>query len=37
MSAMTNDWREEQGVPNLEKQWCSIRHPEGAKSLQSSK
>jgi RNA-directed DNA polymerase len=29
--AMNNDWLEEQGLPSLEKQWCSIRYPDGAK------
>lgn len=29
--AMNNDWLEEQGLPNLEKQWCSIRYPNGPK------
>ena len=27
--AMNNDWLEEQGLPSLEKQWCSIRYPDG--------
>jgi RNA-directed DNA polymerase len=27
--AMNNDWLEEQGLPCLEKQWCSIRYPDG--------
>ena len=29
--AMNNQWLEEQGLLNLEKQWCSIRYPEGSK------
>jgi RNA-directed DNA polymerase len=29
--AMNNNWLEEQGLPSLEKQWCSIRYPEGPK------
>jgi hypothetical protein len=29
--AMNNDWLEEQGLPSLEKQWCSIRYPKGPK------
>ncbi len=29
--AMNNQWLEEQGLPNLEKQWCSIRYPDGPK------
>ena len=29
--AMNNDWLEEQGLPSLEKQWCSIRYPNGPK------
>lgn len=29
--AMNNDWLEEQGLPSLEKQWCSIRYPDGPK------
>lgn len=29
--AMNNDWLAEQGLPDLEKQWCSIRYPEGPK------
>ena len=29
--AMNNQWLEEQGLLNLEKQWCSIRYPEGPK------
>jgi hypothetical protein len=28
---MNNDWLEEQGLPSLEKQWCSIRYPDGPK------
>lgn len=35
--AMTNDWLEEQGLLSLEKQWCSIRYPEGPKNLKGSK
>ena len=35
--AMTNDWLEEQGLLSLEKQWCSIRYPEGPKSPKASK
>ncbi len=27
--AMNNDWLEEQGLPSLEKQWSSIRYPDG--------
>jgi len=29
--AMNNAWLEKQGVPSLEKQWVSIRYPEGPK------
>ena len=29
--AMNNAWLEEQGLPSLEKQWCSIRYPNGPK------
>lgn len=29
--AMNNDWLAEQGLPTLEKQWCSIRYPDGPK------
>jgi hypothetical protein len=29
--AMNNEWLEEQGLPSLEKQWCSIRYPDGPK------
>jgi hypothetical protein len=29
--AMNNQWLEEQGLPNLAKQWCSIRYPAGPK------
>ena len=29
--AMNNEWLEEQGLPRLEKQWCSIRYPDGPK------
>lgn len=29
--AMTDAWLEEQGVPSLEKQWVSIRYPNGPK------
>jgi RNA-directed DNA polymerase len=29
--AMNNDWLEKQGLPSLEKQWCSIRYPNGPK------
>ena len=29
--AMNNQWLEEQGLLNLEKQWCSIRYPAGPK------
>lgn len=29
--AMTDTWLEEQGVPSLEKQWVSIRYPDGPK------
>jgi hypothetical protein len=29
--AMNNDGLEEQGLPSLEKQWCSIRYPNGPK------
>ena len=29
--AMTDAWLEEQGVPSLEKQWISIRYPDGPK------
>jgi RNA-directed DNA polymerase len=29
--AMNNAWLEEQGLPSLEKQWCSIRYPDGPK------
>lgn len=29
--AMNNNWLAEQGLPGLEKQWCSIRYPEGPK------
>ena len=29
--AMNNDWLEEQGLPSLEKQWCSIHYPNGPK------
>ena len=29
--AMNNTWLEEQGVPSLEKQWVSIRYPDGPK------
>ena len=35
--AMTNGWLEEQGLLNLEKQWCSIRYPEGKESHKGSK
>ncbi|MDC0088203.1 group II intron reverse transcriptase/maturase [Akkermansiaceae bacterium] len=35
--AMTNDWLEEQGLLSLEKQWCSIRYPDGPKSPKGSK
>ena len=33
--AMTNDWLAEQGVPSLEKQWVSIRYPDGPKRVKS--
>jgi hypothetical protein len=26
--AMNNQWLSEQGLPVLEKQWCSIRYPD---------
>jgi RNA-directed DNA polymerase len=29
--AMNNAWLAEQGLPSLEKQWCSIRYPDGPK------
>ncbi len=29
--AMTDAWLAEQGVPSLEKQWVSIRYPDGPK------
>ena len=29
--AMNNQWLAEQGLPNLETQWCSIRYPDGSK------
>jgi RNA-directed DNA polymerase len=29
--AMTNDWLSEQGLPNMEQQWVSIRYPNGPK------
>ena len=29
--AMNNGWLEDQGLPSLEKQWCSIRYPDGPK------
>jgi RNA-directed DNA polymerase len=29
--AMNNEWLEAQGVPSLEKQWVSIRYPDGPK------
>ena len=29
--AMNNQWLEEQGLLDLEKEWCSIRYPEGPK------
>ncbi|MEZ5328691.1 MAG: hypothetical protein R3F19_26900 [Verrucomicrobiales bacterium] len=29
--AMNNTWLENKGVPSLEKQWISIRYPEGPK------
>ncbi|MGJ8678454.1 MAG: group II intron maturase-specific domain-containing protein [Akkermansiaceae bacterium] len=35
--AMTNHWLEEQGLLSLEKQWCSIRYPQGLKSAKDSK
>lgn len=30
--AMTNQWLSDQGVPSIEKQWISIRYPNGPKS-----
>ena len=33
--AMTNDWLAEQGVPSLEKQWVSIRYPDGPKRVKT--
>jgi RNA-directed DNA polymerase len=33
--AMTNQWLAEQGVPSLEKQWVSIRYPDGPKRVKS--
>jgi len=30
--AMTDAWLADQGVPSLEKQWVSIRYPNGAKA-----
>jgi hypothetical protein len=33
--AMTNEWLAEQVVPSLEKQWVSIRYPDGPKSVKS--
>lgn len=30
--AMTDEWLRQQGVPSLEKQWVSIRHPDGPKA-----
>jgi hypothetical protein len=35
--AMNNDWLEEQGLPSLEKQWCSICLPFVAPHGQSSR
>jgi len=29
--AMTNEWLETQGIPNIEKQWNLIRYPNGPK------
>lgn len=29
--AMTDAWLTQQGVPSLEKQWVSIRYPDGPK------
>lgn len=31
LRAMTVKWLEDQGVPSIEKQWCSIRYPDGPK------
>jgi RNA-directed DNA polymerase len=30
--AMTIEWLESQGLPSIEKQWCSIRYPNGKKN-----
>lgn len=32
--AMNNQWLAERGLSNLEKQWCSIRYPEGPNGQQ---
>ena len=29
--AMSDEWLRQQGVPSLEKQWVSIRYPDGPK------
>ncbi|MFT5467322.1 MAG: hypothetical protein ACI8UO_002426, partial [Verrucomicrobiales bacterium] len=29
--AITNQWLSDQGVPSIEKQWVSIRYPDGPK------
>ena len=34
--AMNNKWLAEQGVPSLEKQWVSIRYPDGPRNKKSS-
>jgi hypothetical protein len=34
---MNNDWLEEQGLPSLEKQWCSIRYPDCPKGAKGAK
>lgn len=33
--AMNNKWLEGQGLPSLEKQWCSIRYPDSSKGVKS--
>jgi len=33
--ALTNEWLTAQGVPSLEKQWVSIRYPDGPKKVKS--
>lgn len=35
--AMTNQWLAKQGLLSLEKQWCSIRYPQGPKGSLGSK